>query len=99
MAQLVGLPRGLPRRASLNKELWDRSFGKALVIMTLVCVLSLGLTALAQPRSARSAGKQGEQVPPRPQQSYRPGPWFLAFVLLGLAWYPAFKNSKRELTE
>lgn len=93
MAQLVRLFRGLSTRASSNKGLCNRSFRKALVVVTLVCILSLGVTAWAQ-RSPR-----GEPVPPRPQQSYKPLPWFLAFILLGLAWYPAFKNSKRELSE
>ena len=96
MAQLVRLFRGLATRALSNKGLCNRSFCKALVIIALVCVLSLSVTAWAQSRGTR---ERGEPIPPRPHQSYKPLPWFLAFILLGLAWYPAFKNSKRELSE
>ena len=67
-----------------------RRLCKVLVCIMLVCILAGSSASLAQ-----RAGP--EPPPPRPKQSTNPWPWFLAFILLGLAWYPAFKNSKREL--
>ncbi len=59
------------------------------ICIVLVCILAGSTAGLAQ--------KGGRDQPPRPTQSTDPWPWVLAFILLGLAWYPAFKNSKREL--
>ena len=67
-----------------------RRLRKVLILVALAFILAGSGTSLAQ-MSRR------EQPPPRPQQKTDPWPWFLAFILLGVAWYPAFKNSKREL--
>ena len=67
-----------------------RRLRKVLILVALAFILAGGSASLAQ-RSGR------EQPPPRPPQKTNPWPWFLAFILLGVAWYPAFKNSKREL--
>ena len=69
-------------------------FGKALAVFVLVLLLTFSSVSLAQ----RGGGAR-EPVPPRPKQAVKPWPWLLAFVLLGLAWYPAFKNSRRELSK
>ena len=68
-----------------------RRLGKLLISIVLVCILAGSSVSLAQRGGAR------EQQPPRPKQITNPWPWLVAFILLGLAWYPAFKNSKREL--
>ena len=94
MARLVTLLCDLPTGGSSKRELCNCSLRKVLVTITLVFILAVCTTALAQPRRGHD-----EPLPPRPQQTYNPWPWFIAFILLGLAWYPAFKNSKRELSE
>jgi len=61
-----------------------------LICIVLLCVLAfsnLGLAQVTQP----------DPRPPRQQQTTNPWPWFLGFILLGVACCPAFKNSKREL--
>ena len=73
--------RAKPRRGRL---------GKVLICIVLMCIL-----AGSSPSLAQRIG--GERPPPRPKQSTNPLPWFVGFILLGLAWFPAFKNSKREL--
>ena len=70
---------------------------KILVVVVFVCILAVG-PALGQ-RTSRGRGRVLETSPARPQPGYKPWPWFIAFILLGLACYPAFKNSKRELSE
>ncbi len=67
-----------------------RRLRKVLILVALAFILAGSGASLAQ-----RAGR--EQPPPRPPQKTEPWPWFLAFILLGVAWYPAFKNSKREL--
>lgn len=68
-----------------------------LVIVVLICMLAVG-PALGQ-RGSRGRERALEDPPARPQPGHNPWPWFIAFILLGLACYPAFKNSKRELSE
>ena len=70
---------------------------KTLVVAVFICILAVG-PALGQ-RTPRVRERALEKAPTRPQPGYKPWPWFVAFILLGLAWYPAFKNSKRELSE
>ena len=94
MARLVTLLRDLSTGGSSKKGLCNYSLCKVLATITLVFILAMCTAALAQPRLG-----DDEPLPPRPQQAYKPWPWFIAFILLGLAWYPAFKNSKRELNE
>jgi hypothetical protein len=60
-------------------------------------MLAVGPT-LGQRRS-RARELALEKPPARPQPGHNPWPWFIAFILLGLACYPAFKNSKRGLSE
>ena len=67
-----------------------RRLRKVLVLVILAFILAGNGDILAQRR------KQ-EERPPRPPQKTAPWPWVLAFILLGAALYPAFKNSKREL--
>ena len=73
--------RAKPRRGRLCK---------VLIWIVLMCILAGSSPSLAQ-RIGR------ERLPPRPKQSTNPWPWFVGFILLGLVWCPAFKNSKREL--
>ena len=73
-----------------RRKLRGRCLCNVLILMFLAIILASSSDSLAQ--RARS-----EQPPPRPQQKGNSGTWFLAIVLLGLAWYPAFKNSKREM--
>ena len=94
MARLVTLLRDLSTPDSSKKGLCNYSLHKVLTTITLVFILAMCTAALAQPRRGHD-----EPSPPRSQQAYKPWPWFIAFILLGLAWYPAFKNSKRELSE
>ena len=77
-----------------KKEAHKCLLNKWVAAMLLVFILATGTTSLAQPRHGLA-----EPLPPRPEKSYKPWPWFVAFVLLGFACYPAFKNSKRELSE
>ena len=83
--------------ARLVDRLYKHSIFKILVIVFLICILAVG-PALAQ-RSPRARTRTFDTPPPRREHSYKPWPWFIAFILLGLACYPAFKNSKRELNE
>ena len=70
---------------------------KTLLTAVFICLLAVGpVLAQRTPRARRGAL---EASPTRPDPSYRPLPWLMAFVLLGLACYPAFKNSKRELSD
>ena len=80
--------------ARLVDRLCKHSIFKILAVAVLICILAVG-PALGQ----RARGRVLETAPPRSEHSYKPWPWFIAFILLGLAWYPAFKNSKRELNE
>ena len=96
MARLVTLFRNLSTKSSSSKGLRNRSLGKILATIAVLCILTFSTVAFAQSRRGTHAL---EPLPPRPKQAVRPWPWFIAFILLGLAWYPAFKNSKRELTE
>ncbi len=66
-----------------------RRLRKILILVALAFILAGSGSSLAQ--------LSRREQPPRPQQKTDPWPWFLAFILLGVAWYPAFKNSKREL--
>ena len=95
MTQLYRLFCKLLTRGSARHRRRGGSFGKRLAAFVLVLLLAVSSVSLAQ--RSRGAGAH-ESVPPRPKQSIKPWPWLLAFVLLGLAWYPAFKNSKRELS-
>ena len=94
MAKLVRRFRG--PGGSSGDRLRNYSIGRMLVVAIFVCVLAVA-PALGQ--SIRGRDRALEQAPPRPEHGYKPWPWFVAFILLGLAWYPAFKNSKRELNE
>ena len=67
-----------------------RGLRKVLILVALAFILASSGASLAQT-------SRRQQPPPRPPQKTDPWPWFLAFILLGVAWYPAFKNSKREL--
>ena len=97
MARLVIPLCDLSAKSSSKRGLFKYSSRRVLVAITLVFVLMICTAALAQPRRGREQAI--EPLPPRPQPVYKPWPWFIAFILLGLAWYPAFKNSKRELNE
>lgn len=97
MARLVCLLFNLSSRGLAKRGLHSCRLRKALIVVSLVFTLVVSTTALAQPR--HGYGQAKDSLPPRPQQSHRPWPWFVAFILLGLACYPAFKNSKRELSE
>ena len=81
----------------LVDRLYKHSIFKILAIVFLICILAVG-PALGQ-RRTRARTLVLETPPPRREYSYKPWPWFIGFILLGLAWYPAFKNSKRELSE
>ena len=70
---------------------------KTLVVVMFICMLAVG-PVLGQ-RASRVRGRSLETTPTRPQPGHNPWPWFIAFILLGIACYPAFKNSKRELSE
>lgn len=70
----------------------SRRLRNVLVLIVLAFIL-----AGSSPSFAQRAGR--ENPPPRPQAKTNPWPWFLAFILLGAAWYPAFKNSKREMEQ
>ena len=96
MAKLVTLPRDSSVKTLADKGLCKRRLCRVLATVALVCLLSVSTVALAQRRGSEQAL---ETLPTRPKDALRPWPWFMAFILLGLAWYPAFKNSKRELTE
>ena len=96
MAKLATLSRDSSVKALADNGLCKRRLCTVLVTVALVCVLSISTVSLAQGGRSEQAI---ETLPPRPKHALRPWPWFIAFVLLGLAWYPAFKNSKRELTE
>ena len=69
-----------------------RRLCRLIVSIAVIVVLATASLSLAQ-----RGGRAMENSPPRPEETTYPWPWFLAFILLGLAWYPAFKNSKREL--
>ena len=97
MARLVTLLYDSSTRGSSKRGVCNCSLRKVLATITLVFMLAVCTAALAQP--GRGYEQTLEPLPPRPQQAYMPWPWFIAFILLGLAWYPAFKNSKRELSE
>ena len=64
--------------------------------MVTIAVMVVLVTASLSP-AQRGAARPMEPVPTRPQETTYPWTLLLAFVLLGLAWYPAFKNSRREL--
>ena len=66
-------------------------------MVTIAVTVVLVTASLSQAQRRRSISRALEPTPPRPQETTYPWPWLLGFVLLGLAWYPAFKNSKREL--
>ncbi len=76
-------------RAGASKSR-SRRLRNILVLVALAFIL-----AGSSPSFAQSGGF--DEAPPRPQTKTNPWPWFLAFILLGVAWYPAFKNSKREM--
>ena len=97
MARLVCLLFNLSSRGPAKKGLHNGRLRKALAVMSLIFMLVVCTAALAQPRYG--PGQTKDPLPHRPQQTTRPWPWFIAFILLGLACYPAFKNSKRELSE
>ena len=97
MARLISLLFNLPAKGPSKREQHNGRLRKVLAVMSLIFVLVVYTTALAQPR--QGYGQTKDSLPTRPQQSHRPWPWFVAFILLGLACYPAFKNSKRELSE
>ena len=79
-------------------RLADRSnIVKTLIVAVFICLLTVG-PVLGQ-RTSRTRERALEKAPPRPEAGYKPLPWLIGFVLLGLACYPAFKNSKRELSE
>ena len=69
-------------------------FCRFMVTIAVIVVLATASLSLAQrSRSSRAL----ESAPRRSEETTNPWPWLLAFLLLGLAWYPAFKSSKREL--
>ena len=71
---------------------------KTLVVVVLICMLAVG--PVWGQRASRGRGLALESTTPtRPAPGHKPWPWFIAFILLGIACYPAFKNSKRELSE
>ena len=94
MARLISLLFNLPARGKSKRGLHNGRLRKALAVMSLIFMLVVCTAAPAQTRHGSA-----EPLPPRPEKSYKPWPWFIAFILLGLACYPAFKNSKRELNE
>ncbi len=71
-------------------KLRSRRLRNILVLIALAFILAGNSPSFAQRRGS-------DEAPPRPQTKTNPWPWFLAFILLGVAWYPAFKNSKREM--
>ena len=97
MARLVTLLCDSSTEGSSKRGLCNCSLRKVLATIVLVFILAACTVALAQPRPGYK--QTLEPSPPRPQQAYMPWPWFIAFILLGLAWYPAFKNSRRESSE
>ena len=97
MARLVTLLGDSSTRGSSKKGLCNYSLRKVLATIAIILILAVCTAALAQP--GRGYEQVLEPLPPRPPQAYNPWPWFIAFLLLGLAWYPAFKNAKRELSE
>ena len=79
-----------------TRSAWQRGKpnGRKLCNIFILVVLSFILIS----GSVGFAQSQGfDPGPPRPKHETNPWPWLLAFVLLGIAWYPAFKNSKREM--
>ena len=89
MQRFSAIVSGLARRIWGRRKCAGLKTRNLLVMIALAFVLAAGSPSLAQTR--------GREQPPRPQHKTYPWPWFLGFVLLGIAWYPAFKNSKREL--
>ncbi len=76
-----------PARAGKSRS---RRLRNILVLVALAFILAGSSPSFAQ--RGRS-----DEAPPRSQTKTNPWPWFIAFILLGVAWYPAFKNSKREM--
>ncbi len=66
-----------------------RRFRKLWICIALAFIFATSSVSMAQ--------GSGGPPPPRPRPVTNPWPWFLAFILLGVTWYPAFKNSKREM--
>ena len=89
MGRLAGRVPRTARWSSKGRGTGAAPLCKVLICIVLLCIFTLSGVGLAQ-------GARGNPQPPRQQQGTNPWPWFLAFILLGVAWYPAFKNSKRE---
>ncbi len=90
MGRLAGRVPRAARWSSKGRGTGAAPLCKVLICIVLLCIFTLsgvGLAQVAQPDSR----------PPRQQKTTNPWPWFLAFILLGLACAPAIKNSKREL--
>ena len=80
------------------REAWqrDKSRGQKLRNILILVALSF-ILASSSSGFAQRQRRNFDPGPPRPTRKTNPWPWFLAFILLGVAWYPAFKNSKRDL--
>ena len=92
MVKFVAIASGLARGAWMRCKPCGRRLRKLLIVWVLAFIMASSIAGPAQGQRVRR-----QRPPPRPQQKTVPWPWFLAFILLGVAWYPAFKNSKREL--
>ncbi len=91
MVKFIAIASGRAKGAWMRFKPRGGGLHKVLILVVLAFILAGG----ASPAQGQRATP--EQMPPRPQHKTDPWPWFLAFILLGVAWYPAFKNSKREL--
>ena len=88
------LPSNPPARALAFGPILRNLF----VCAVLAGVLLFSTPALAQ-RGRRARTTALEPLPPRQTQpASGHGTFLLALALLGLAWFPAFKNAKRELS-
>ena len=90
MVKFVAIASGWAKGAWMRFKPRGGGLRKVLILVVLAFIL----VGSASPAQGQRAGL--EQVPPRPPQKTNPWPWFLAFILLGVAWYPAFKNARRE---
>lgn len=74
------------RASSNGRKSGVRSRCNTLICIVLLCMFAFCNVGLGQ----------AESKPPRPAEATNPWPWFLAFIFVGVACFPAFKNSKRE---